>query len=447
MSKQVVMAEEMQNQLGDRLPGAIGLATEALRRMTGDADITRRQFREMMKEGLVPTAEFLPHFKDVLLETFGPAAAQAANSLQGSIARLNTAFFEFKVQVGQGGVADAIQEFATSLFAAAEGSESVAQQLGADLGDVIRGVGEAALFAATHLQGIVSVIAGLIAFKAAFWFLELAKGMWAAAAAMTALNVAMRANIFGAIATAIGLAATALLYFRDTTVAVADSADELNEKLEENTKLLKRFKDAEGQTGRGAVAALPGSGVMVPALEQKRVGLMNQLRHEAEDASVAAAKLAGYIGDVNDALGDTPLLTQSILTKGLEEQERKFGQLILQNKAYKEEKQAVKDAEEEAARAAKQATNEAARLARTRKDAASDLEIEVEHTKILIKAQKKSASFYNATEAALEGESEARRLELDLQSDEARALIEGHVILAQYNEELAAGAEVINASN
>ena len=83
MSKGTVQAEELRGQLGDRLPGAFRIASEAM-------GVSTRELNRMLKAGEVMSDEFLPKFARQLELSMGRSAEQNLNTLSGAFALANT---------------------------------------------------------------------------------------------------------------------------------------------------------------------------------------------------------------------------------------------------------------------------------------------------------------------------------------------------------------------
>jgi len=104
-SKGTVGAEELRQQLGDALPGAMQLMAQAVGVSTGE-------LMEMMKAGQVLSASALPKFADVLHQKFGgqvPAALQTAGA---AMQNFSNAVFNISEAFGRGLFGD---EFRASL--------------------------------------------------------------------------------------------------------------------------------------------------------------------------------------------------------------------------------------------------------------------------------------------------------------------------------------------
>lgn len=82
ISKGKVSAEELRQQLGERLPGAFQVAAKAMGVSTAALD-------DMLKEGSVVADDFLPKFARALREQYRDAAVDASDSAQASLNRLH----------------------------------------------------------------------------------------------------------------------------------------------------------------------------------------------------------------------------------------------------------------------------------------------------------------------------------------------------------------------
>jgi tape measure domain-containing protein len=94
MSKGKVSAEELNQQLGERLPGALKLAADSM-------GITTSELMKQMGNGQVMADDLLPRLAEMLHLTYGDAAVKAAQEGQAAINRLNNEILESKAQVGK----------------------------------------------------------------------------------------------------------------------------------------------------------------------------------------------------------------------------------------------------------------------------------------------------------------------------------------------------------
>ncbi len=84
MSKGTVQAEELRGQLGERIPGAFGLAAKAM-------GVTTKALGKMLEQGQVLADELLPKLATEFISTFGVQAQAAATGLLGEYNKLITA--------------------------------------------------------------------------------------------------------------------------------------------------------------------------------------------------------------------------------------------------------------------------------------------------------------------------------------------------------------------
>ncbi len=78
MSKGTVQAEELRGQLGDRLPGAFRIASEAIGKTTAELN-------KMLKAGEIISEDFIPAFAKAVGEGLGKTAELNVNTLSGSV--------------------------------------------------------------------------------------------------------------------------------------------------------------------------------------------------------------------------------------------------------------------------------------------------------------------------------------------------------------------------
>lgn len=93
-SKGVVSSEELRGQLGERLPGAMGIAAKAM-------GVTQAKLGEMLQKGEVMATDFLPKFSRELKKTFEGGLPAAMNSMQSAINKQENALTQFKLKTGE----------------------------------------------------------------------------------------------------------------------------------------------------------------------------------------------------------------------------------------------------------------------------------------------------------------------------------------------------------
>jgi len=128
--------DALRGQLGERLPDAFNIAARSMG-MTGDA------FDKLVSSGKLTTDEFLPKFAAGLQNTFGAAAATAAQSLSANLNRITDSWEQFKLAIAQSGAMDALNEGLKSLLstiqALADSGElqKMAQEMADAIGKVV----------------------------------------------------------------------------------------------------------------------------------------------------------------------------------------------------------------------------------------------------------------------------------------------------------------------
>jgi len=109
MSKGKVSAEELRQQLGERMPGSIQIMAQSL-------GVGTQELFKMMENGELLSDEVLPKFGRQLQKVFGFEATKQANKLAASIDRLRTSFFDLMAQdQGLPGASLAINELAKAV--------------------------------------------------------------------------------------------------------------------------------------------------------------------------------------------------------------------------------------------------------------------------------------------------------------------------------------------
>lgn len=80
-SKGTLSAEELRQQLGDRLPGAFQIAADAM-------GVTTAKLNDMLQKGEIASEEFLPKFADAMRRAFSTDSRTRIDSTQASFSRL-----------------------------------------------------------------------------------------------------------------------------------------------------------------------------------------------------------------------------------------------------------------------------------------------------------------------------------------------------------------------
>ncbi len=92
LSKGQVMAEELSGQLGDRLYGALQIASRGM-------GMTTERLMKMLKTSRIAATDFIPKFIKALKETYSVETSGATESVQSNINRLKNRWNEFQTSI------------------------------------------------------------------------------------------------------------------------------------------------------------------------------------------------------------------------------------------------------------------------------------------------------------------------------------------------------------
>lgn len=147
-SKGKLSLEELQRQLGNTLPGAVGMAARSMMESQAyvekgikTASQAEQMLREQIKKGTINVYEFLLRFSNQLKKEYGAGVAYAADQFTANFNRMKNAIFEFYRIVGSSdamsGLTKLIREV-TALFndSAAQGAYGMGQALGQVFSDL-----------------------------------------------------------------------------------------------------------------------------------------------------------------------------------------------------------------------------------------------------------------------------------------------------------------------
>jgi len=204
MSKGKVVAEELRRQIGNRLPGAFGIAARAM-------GVTTAEMDRLMSQGLIRATDFLPKFADELQRTFVGALDKSTKSLRANLNRLNNAFLQLKIAAGD--------EFVPSI----EGLVKLLPLITKNLALIIKVTKIAIVTFISFKLATVLLTTGLSAYvivtKATIVATRfLTGGLKAARIAMIAFGIATKLTPIGIIAGLLSVAVAAFLFFKDKIV-------------------------------------------------------------------------------------------------------------------------------------------------------------------------------------------------------------------------------------
>lgn len=184
-SKGKVSAEELRGQLGERIPGAFGIAARAM-------GVTTQELDKMLERGDLASKDFLPRFAEELHRTFGPGVAEALTGPRAAFNDFNNSIFTLKNTIGI-----ELMPTATDLITnfLVPGATWIGQHIGllGRLATIIAGV-----WVAMKIYNVVAAVT---------WFVT---GGWATA--VNLLSAAMYVNPIGIIIGAVVAIGAAVLY-------------------------------------------------------------------------------------------------------------------------------------------------------------------------------------------------------------------------------------------
>lgn len=206
MSKGNVAAEELRQQLGDRLPGAFKAAADSL-------GVTTQKLNELLKKGKVSAEEFLIPFSREVKKRLGGDSVDGIDSLRASLNRLNNAWTFFKVNFDEAfGISKAFKRGVDALAAALN-----------FLGDNIKVTAAivGSLTAAIGLLALPRVISGVLAFGGAIRTATIA--VLGLTSVMAVGTMASWLGLFVRVVTVVGAGVAAMELFGTTTAEAAEA--------------------------------------------------------------------------------------------------------------------------------------------------------------------------------------------------------------------------------
>ena len=131
LSKGKVTTEELRRQLGERLPGAMGIMASAL-------GLTIPKLDEMLKKGQILSADALPKFAEALERAYGIEAVETVDNLATAVGKMSGAWQQFVLTITEGdsiitkvigGALEGLTEFLKAWSAAVESVEQKRKRL------------------------------------------------------------------------------------------------------------------------------------------------------------------------------------------------------------------------------------------------------------------------------------------------------------------------------
>lgn len=280
MSKGKIQAEELSQQLGDSLPGAMSMMAKAMR-------MSPAKLFKAMEKGQV-SAKNLVLFANEYAKAVQDQVVTASKSWQAELQRLDTSLYKFRQNVGSGGFAESMGALARALRDALDSEDG--RKAAQALSDVFGFVADAARQVVPVVQGFFAAIADGVQLIKDFGtdLTELANGMRAligldAAQPVEDLNEALRE--LGRVLAEIALAAAVVMLLKFGGEAAAAGS-------------------AVTSFGAAVVAALTGGGGIAAALTVVQGGVAALTKAWADLNVVARAFILVGVFEVFKAIGD-----------------------------------------------------------------------------------------------------------------------------------------------
>jgi len=261
MSKGKVSAEELRQQLGERMPGSIQIMAQSL-------DVTTQKLFDMMENGELLSDEVLPKFGRELQRVFGAEAAKQSEKIAASIQRLQTAFFDLMSQGDLSGAAQAIDELAVVISSPEfqKSFDSIVQSLSEFAGTIARNIDTIATFMKVLAAGAaIKGIAGLVT------NLSKLRGLVAV--------LAGPAGLLAGLAAILGTVATEFMNARHATKSFGDELDTLSAK-----QMRAELASLETQLSRLQTAEMRDPEFFMTDNQREKIRLVKERIKELEDA-------------------------------------------------------------------------------------------------------------------------------------------------------------------
>lgn len=129
MSKGQLMMEELKQQLGEHVPGAIALAAESM-------GLSVREMMDRMQSGLISAEQFAAGWSKLILERFGPAADVATKSIQAAINRFNNVIQSSMIDLTESEAGFAIARMITTVVEKLDSAGPFFERFGIQIAEI-----------------------------------------------------------------------------------------------------------------------------------------------------------------------------------------------------------------------------------------------------------------------------------------------------------------------
>ncbi len=261
VSKGAVQMEELRQQLGDRLPGAIKIMADGL-------GVSTAQLVKMMEQGQI-TSDALVPFANELNKRFGGQLPDALNSVSVSLGRLANEAFKALVRFGEGGFLESFQNLVNQLIQTMQSADfrAFSDRASKAFGTLV----DALAFAVEHFRVLAAVASAFLGLKLAPLVIGLATAFSTLTAGTTKTGVAF--SVLQARAAAMGVTITRVGYAIKTLRAA--------------------FIGLLSTTGIGLLIAAVGAGIALWATEAD----------DATEAMVEHERIVNAVKNAYDAVG------------------------------------------------------------------------------------------------------------------------------------------------
>lgn len=155
-SKGQVYAEELRQQLGERLPGAVSIFAQGM-------GISVEEMNKRLERGLVTAEDEMTNFARRLGALTSPGAEAASAGVQAAEARLQSAMVLFKLAIADSGFIEHYAKMLERLTAFLNSAEG--QMAAAKLGEAFSQVADAVVYLAENLDTVKEIIIAIGLFK------------------------------------------------------------------------------------------------------------------------------------------------------------------------------------------------------------------------------------------------------------------------------------------
>lgn len=220
-SKGTVSAEELRQQLGEALPGAMQLAAKALGK-------TIPEFNKLLNNGQILSKDLLPKLAVEIRNAFGVDLSKRIETTRANLTRLQNAVTDLKISFGQGllaSFAGGLSGLQRSLTSAE--TLRVAAEWGRSLGTAMRKLAEIIAFLMQRLTELKAILVGFLALRVASWFVEVSAAIRAAGGAAAYFASSLNATYvkLGPLAVAIAGVTWAISAYREEQARLAAEED------------------------------------------------------------------------------------------------------------------------------------------------------------------------------------------------------------------------------